>query len=280
MNKLLTSACLMLLMLSGCASHSGLNKDATVSSPENAQEALKLAHILRDNAKYKAAYEVYENMDKKHQLKDAYVLEFATVAALVVSPSQAVMLFERAADTLKGHIEPEQQEAIDLGLGRAYLQLAQREEASQYLHHALTINPNNVTALNGLSVIANLNGHTKQARALLQKAIKIEPNNDMVLNNLAMTYLVTGETDRTIELLHARRAGLSLSGKLNLALAYILNERSDQARKLLNLELPADKTERVIAQFEQLRHRVQQGRPLATEIASLSQVPIQLEEEN
>lgn len=270
---------LLLVLLSGCASQTA-SFNAAKPLSEEAREALSLAHLLRDNGRFKAAYEVYRKMDDKRELSDAYLLEYASVAALVVAPETAITLYQRADKALESGRQPQQSEAIALGLGRAYLQLAQRDEAQHYFQQALAVNPDNPTALNGLSVIANYQRRTQEALAYLQHAIKVDANNPMVLNNLAMTYLVSGDVQRTVELLQARQSTLTLSGKLNLALAYIFVERTDKARKVLNSELPTAKTERAILQFEQLHQRVQNGAPLSMEIAALSQSPITLTEEH
>lgn len=280
MNTKLVLTGLVLALLSGCATQPANLNAASKPLQGEAQEALTLAHLLRDNGRYKASYEVYQKMDDKHELSDAYLLEYASVAALVVPAETAIHLYQRAQQALGKNIQPQQSEAIELGLGRAYLQLAQREEAQRHFELVLSHNPNNATALNGLSVIANYQGRTPDALAYLQRAMKVDANNPMVLNNLAMTYLVSGDIHRTIELLQARQNTLPLSGKLNLALAYILGERTDKARQVLSSELPTAQTERAIAQFEQLRQRVEQGTPLSIEIAALSQTPVNLAEEH
>ncbi|CAM3758653.1 bacteriophage N4 receptor, outer membrane subunit [Vibrio aerogenes CECT 7868] len=283
---LLICMTLTLTLLSGCAGHPDLSgKTAAQAAQKTEQaalkatkEALNLAHMLRDNGRYKAAFEVYRKMDEQQTLKDAFLLEYATVASFVVKPEGVIPLYQQADKALAEHQTDEQREAICMGLGRAYLQMAQRKKATGYLDCVLAVNPHNVTALNGAAVLAGFRGQTGQARTYLETALDIDPDNTMVLNNLAMTYLAGADYGQAIDLLRVQQQRLNMSGRLNLALAYILHERTDQARVLLNTYLTKNKTEQIITQFEAVRDRISQGHPVATEIAALTQAPIRLVE--
>lgn len=276
MYKVLFATLLGLFLLSGCA---GTPSNSQAPSSAEGKEALKLAHLLRDNGRYKAAFKVYQKMDANGQLHGAYLLEYASVAALSAPAQKVLPLYQRAQQALSTRATPEQREALCLGLGRAYLQLAQRAKAEHNFQCVLSRAPNNVSALNGLSIIASYRGELTKARQLLETAIDIDANNNMLANNLAMVYLLQGNKEQAIALLKARQASLSLSGRLNLALLYILDERSDLARALLRESLNSSRTEQAITRFESLRQRVNQGHSLASELAALTQTPLQFQED-
>jgi Flp pilus assembly protein TadD len=282
MYKVIPFACIFLMLLTGCAHKVAppfqKTSKADMPTTQSAEEALTLAHLLRDNGRYKAAFEVYQKMDENQELKGAYLLEYATMASFIIEPIDVIPLYHRARKALAGHETAEQREAICAGLGRAYLQTARRNKAQHYFTCALNVNPRNVTALNGTSVIAGLQGKANKARALLEKALDVDPNNTMVLNNLAMIHLLHSDYTQAIDLLRTQPQRLSMSGRLNLALAYILNQRSDEARVLLNRYLTKNKSEQIIARFEKIRQRIDKGHPISVEIAALTQTPVQLTE--
>ncbi|MCE0495908.1 tetratricopeptide repeat protein [Vibrio salinus] len=280
MQKIILLIVCVMVLLSGCSQKSvkpvHTIENTNIQLPEMATEALKLAHLLRDNGRYKAAFDVYKNMDEKKELNRAYLLEYATVGSLVIQPSQVITLYKRAEKEFAGHETNEEREALCVGLGRAYLKVAQRDKAEYYLDCALQVNPNNVTALNGAGVIRSYRGEVDKAKTMLTKALEIQPDNMMVLNNLAMTYLSSGNYSKAIDLLITQENILPMSGRLNLALAYILNERTDMARELLNRYTDSNRTEDIINRFELICQRIKNGSSVNSELTVLTHNPLTL----
>ncbi|WCN11207.1 tetratricopeptide repeat protein [Marinomonas mediterranea] len=278
----LTATALLLVMIAGCSSQVIKDGEPVIENApyeaESAEEALKLAHLLRDNGRYKAAYEVYENMDEKGQLEGAFVLEYASISASFLPPLEAIALFKRAELALDGNITSEQTQAICVGTGRAHLALSQLEQASSNFQCALQANPNSVVALNGMGVVLNKQGNFPEALKHLQKAIDLSPSSKLVVNNLSLTWLALGKHQKAISLLRTKHNNMAISTRLNLALVYVFNHREDMARKVLLEALPQQNTEQILDQYSSSLHRVENGVAIETELFALSNTPIKLKD--
>ncbi|MBJ7536139.1 tetratricopeptide repeat protein [Marinomonas transparens] len=278
---------LLAFVLSGCAGQGAkktlssgqdsLFEETTVS--DNADEALKLAHLLRDNGRLKAAYEVYAKMDEKGQLAGPFLVEYASIASYVIPGSDVISLYQRAEASLGKEITTAQQQAICSGLGRAYLATIQLNKASEKFHCALQISAKSVPALNGLGVIASMNGDAAGAQAMFQQALDIAPSNELVINNLSLSWMTSQDYQKAISLLKTKRNSDNISTRLNLALAYVLYDREDMARELLTHSIARDKAEKILARYVSARSRIQNGSEISAEILSLTNSPFELKDE-
>ncbi|WP_219701617.1 tetratricopeptide repeat protein [Marinomonas lutimaris] len=271
------------VLLGGCStqvtkSSSQISESKTVET-DTAEEALKLAHLLRNNGRYQAAYEVYEKMDEKGQLEGPFVLEYASLSASILSASEAIALYKRAQGELGKEVSDSQQQAICVGLGRAYLELAQLNKAKEQFQCALEASPQSVMALNGLGVIASMNGDVSTAQENLQGALDIAPSNEIVLNNLALSWLSSGEFQKAISLLKTKQSSQNMSTRLNLALAYVLIDREDMARELLLKNISRNKTEAILDSYVTSKYRIKNGSDISAEILALTNSPFSLKDE-
>lgn len=272
------------LLLGGCSTQatksSSQISESTVVDTDTAEEALKLAHLLRDNGRYQAAYEVYEKMDEKGQLEGPFVLEYASLSASILPASEAIALYKRAQIELGKDVSTSQQQAICVGLGRAYLELAQLNKAKEQFQCALDVSSQSVMALNGLGVIASMNGDTIAAQENLQAALDIAPSNEIVLNNLALACMVSGEYQKSINLLKTKQNSQNMSIRLNLALAYVFIDREDMARELLLKKISRNKTEKILERYLSSKNRIKNGSDVSSEILALTNSPFPLKDES
>lgn len=271
---------LLALTLSGCASLAPLTQPKL---DQEAAEALRLAHTLRDNQRFQAAYEVYARMDERGQLKNSYMLEYASVAAAVRPAQEVLPLYQRARDALGGNIQalPDAQRvALCAGLGRARLALGQAGLAERDFQCAIDAEPGNLQALNGLGVAYNLQNRDDDARRQFEKALEINPGFAPALNNLALSWLASGDSSKAIGLLNQSRGQGDISLQLNLALAYVFAGHDDTAQAVLLESLQPEYAGRIIEQFRTARARVNAGAPLASELLAASQQPLALSEQN
>lgn len=271
---------LLTLTLSGCASLAPLGQPTL---DKEAGEALRLAHTLRDNQRYQAAYEVYARMDERGQLKGSYLLEYASVAASVRPAQQVLPLFQRARAEMGGDasdLPAAQSVALCSGLGRARLALGQAELAQRDFQCALKAQPSNLQSLNGLGVAYNLQKRDEEARQQFEKALEIDPTYTPSLSNLALSWLAAGDSNKAIGLLNQARGQGDISLQLNLALAYVFADHDDTAQAVLLESLEAEYATRILEQFRTARARVNAGAPLASELLAASQQPLALSEQN
>lgn len=272
------------LLLGGCStqvtkSSSQISESKAIDT-DTAEEALKLAHLLRNNGHYQAAYEVYEKMDEKGQLEGAFVLEYASLSASILPASEAIALYKRVQGELGREISQSQQQAICVGLGRAYLELAQLNKAKEQFQCALEASSQSVMALNGLGVIASMKGDATTAQENLQAALDIAPSNEMVLNNLALSWLSSGDYQKAINLLKTKQSSQNMSTRLNLALAYVFINREDMARELLLKNISRNKTETILDRYISSKNRIENGSNISAELLALTNSPFILKDED
>jgi Flp pilus assembly protein TadD len=97
----------------------------------------------------------------------------------------------RLLEHLRRH-EPENVNILT-NLGMALSDLRQLEPAEQHLRRALELDPAQITARVGLSVVLNRRGDSAAAIRELQKAVKIKPQDAWAQRNLAAMLCETGD---------------------------------------------------------------------------------------
>ncbi|WP_017345927.1 tetratricopeptide repeat protein [Pantoea sp. A4] len=257
-------------LLAGCA---------TGGLKGNKSEGLKLAHLLRDQGRLEAAADVYARLDVRGLLNGPEMLEYASVAAPVRQPAQALTLYSRARDALGGSLEnmsSSEALAICTGMGRAELALGQMGLAQQSFNCALQRDSKNVTALNGAGVLLDAQGQHEQARQRFQQALTQDPGNIPVMNNLALSWLASGQADRAIQQLSNADAS-NPSVRLNLALAWLVKGDEDKARDVLSQLADASQVDTVLTS---LKARAAQLSSSSNTLLMASTQPLSLSEPN
>lgn len=238
-------------LLAGCGS--------SMAIKGTKDEGLRLARLLRDQGRIEAATEVYARLDGRGELKGTELLEYASVAAPVRSPQQALELYGRTRHELGGDtdkLKPQEALAICLGMGRAHLALGRHEMARKDFSCALKAQPDSAGALNGMGVVMDASGKHSEARQLFEKALQINPADVAAMNNLALSWLASGDADQAIGLLRSADNS-NPAAKLNLALAYLYSDRQDEARSTL---ATIAQPQRIDGLMETLQQRLAQMR--------------------
>jgi len=274
--------------LGGCASLGGTSASTTAAADKeltgSLAEGLRLARMLRDNGRMEGAAGIYARLDQRGELKGALLLEYATVAATVSSPRQALALFGRARQEMGGDpmvLPPATGVALCNGLGRARLALGQTDAALGDFDCALTLDAVNTVALNGKAVILDAQGEHEQAQALWRQAQEIDPADFTLLNNLALSYLSQGKTDETIRLLRQLDMPRNMPTlTLNLALAYLLENQPEQADQALRQLVSERQAEQLQAQLMRYSTRIREGEPVAAELLVASRQMLALQDQD
>ncbi|SIT20600.1 tetratricopeptide repeat protein [Insolitispirillum peregrinum] len=270
-----------LFTVSGCETMQSLTPTpkAVTSTSKAPEETMRLAHILRDDGRLAAAYEIYAGMDKKGQLSPRELLEYASVAAYVLPPQDALPLFVRARQQLAkgGQLAADERLAVCLGIGRGRLALGQLEGAEESFRCVLEVDGNNVAALNGLGVTLSALGRATEANTLLSHALEQDPSNSAVLNNLALGKLGAGDPQAAIALLDTGNALRSPTLALNLALAYLLQDNEGQAQRVLAQNFPGIRTDPLLDTLKESATRIRGGQSPASELLAASRRSLPLE---
>ena len=245
------------------------------------EEGLRLAHLLRDNGRYQAAYAVYARMADKNELDGSLYIEFASLSSLVRPPQEALTQWGKALNLLGGDVSrlpALQQVALCEGMGRARLALGLIDLAEKDFQCVLKQQPHNVQALNALGVIKTQHDQLEAARALFNQAMAQDPGNIAALNNLSLTWLVAGEPEKAIRLLEQASTQGDISLQLNLALAFMLNHQDKAASDLLGQRVAADRVKAIMTRMADTRSRIENGMPASVALLKVSQQPMQLKE--
>ncbi|PWF21462.1 tetratricopeptide repeat protein [Corticimicrobacter populi] len=274
--------------LGGCASLGGTSASTTAAADKeltgSLAEGLRLARMLRDNGRMEGAAGIYARLDQRGELKGALLLEYATVAATVSSPRQALALFGRARQEMGGDpmaLPPATGVALCNGLGRARLALGQTDAALGDFDCALKLDAVNTVALNGKAVILDAQGEHEQAQVLWRQAQEIDPADFTLLNNLALSYLSQGKTDETIRLLRQLDMPRNMPTlTLNLALAYLLENQPEQADQALRQLVSERQAEQLQAQLMRYSTRIREGEPVAAELLVASRQMLALQDQD
>lgn len=258
----------------------GASNDEKVSV--SAEEGIRLARMLRDNDRMEGAVAVYARLDQRNELKGAYLLEYATVASTVSSPEAVLKLFSRVRKEAGGDlsaIPADTAVAICNGMGRARLALGQNDEALKEFDCALARDASSLTALNGRAVLLDVAGEHQQAQALWAKARDIDPADINIINNLALSFMAQGKVKETIRMLEPLSIPKSNPAlKMNLALAYLLENQKSAAVDTLTSIMSQGLSQRIVEQLSQYSQRIKGSQNASMELLRASRHMLALNE--
>lgn len=258
---------------------------------QTAAEGLKLARLLRDQARYEAAAELYAQLEQRSDLQPLELLEYATVAARVQSPQDSLALYGRARRALREAgiaLQPAAIAALCNGLGRARAALGQADAALADFDCTLAAQPDDVTALNAKGVLLDARGEHSAARELLARAAEIAPADLRILNNLALSYLAAGNSQQASRLLFQATRALPPGSRgplwptlsLNLAFIQALQGDDERARQTLEGFMAPAQAGQALADFAQRRQRIRAGASVGDELLAASRQLLPLREKD
>lgn len=123
-------------------------------------------------------------------------------------------------------------------IGKIYIQNGEYEKAGEAFQRGLITKPDDLDLSIGLAVTKDMRREHRAAQEIYQRAMTQHPDTDLtnLRTDFAMSCLLSGQTERAIELLRddaAKPNAVSVT-RHNLALAYGLLGRDDEARRLLH----------------------------------------------
>ena len=126
-------------------------------------------------------------------------------------------------------------------LATHYQERGKHKEALEEFRKVLLIDPENVTAYNGVGISYDNLGNYKKAVESYEKAVLINPDLDYVYNNLGYSYILQEDFEKAIETF---RKALTINGSNkrihnNLGFAYMMTGRYNLA--MAEFELGGDK---------------------------------------
>lgn len=122
-------------------------------------------------------------------------------------------------------------------LGKSYLNGGDYTNALAAFSRGLTLAPNDLDLNNGAGVAHDMLGEHRAAQAIYTPAISRNKGRNLsaIRTNLAMSHLLTGEAKKALPILQAeaKKPNASLTTRHNLALAYGMLNRTNEARAAL-----------------------------------------------
>ncbi len=192
-------------------------------------ELRRIADTLSANGDHAAAIPIYRHLGSANG-------DPATLNALA-SSLIAQGAYSEATNALNLLVEREQAtETTWYNLGKVKLASGMFQEALAAFNHANTIQPNHPKTLSGKAIALAALGRTSEAIAAF------DTNSDnLTLTNKAIIFTATGQADAAIALLEPLiQSGKSTAReRQNLAMAYLLDGREQNARQIALLDLDA-----------------------------------------
>ena len=142
-----------------------------------------------------------------------------------------------------------------LGMGRVGLATGDTAKAAEQFQRALTLDPDNMPARNGLAVTLDLSGDHDAAQAIYTELLRRDPANRAVSNNLALSLALSGDIETAIDSLAELADGPTVipEARHNLALAYALQGDEGAAQELIRRDLSQRAMDDTMAFYRRIR---------------------------
>lgn len=171
---------------------------------------------------------------------------------------------EAYRDALVG--DPAHVEALR-GLGNAFIALNQPQLAVEQFDAALRLDADH-RSYNGIGVALDRTGDHKAAQGHYRVGLELAPGNITLLNNLGLSLALSGDYGEAIETLErvARHPEATVRHRQNLALAYGLAGRTDDAARIGRLDLAEEDVQSNVAYYGLLKSMSEEGLDTAAAI--------------
>jgi Flp pilus assembly protein TadD len=242
MKKMAYHRLLIILLVSGMAScaQPGLNQATTAPGP-NTLNVADAAIAGGDPAMALSVSQAVLQSDPNNL--DALIHEGDAYYALQRCPDAI------AAYTLALNFDPNSSEA-ETGLGRCEIK-TDPKAAELALMRAIRDDPQNAAALNDLGIARDLQGNFAGAIGPYQQALLASPGLTAVEVNLGLSLALSGNGAEALQYLGPLAMSPDATPKIrqNYAAALVASGRDADARQVLNIDLPPDQVNRVLAGF-------------------------------
>lgn len=262
-----TAASLIALTaLTGCAtmdnmfSSSHQPMSAEEFNASNYQEAMKRAAEARDSGDFKDAETNFMRAAEYEPRNAEPLVGLADVLWQQHKAAESAKVLEHALEI------DDHNDTVLRNLGRAYVGLNAPAKAQHAYLQALAIDPNSARTLNGLGVACDMAGDHDTAVKHYRAGLALEPNNMDIKNNLAYSLITDKKYVEAIAILEplAKEPTATARQRSNLALAYGLAGRPDDARLTLANDLAPAQVARNLDTYQRMRGEPTQSTSLTS----------------
>lgn len=246
------------LALQGCAAPGGAGSAGNGVSTEQKDVLLEtLEQMGRHNEaqhKYGMAIDQYAKLVKAAPENPAYLLGLARNLRYAGQPQRALEELRRAVSDKRVAETPD----IELEMARALLAAGLRQDAAARLASLKTRVPGDPRVLALAGIIADREGHHREAQAAYRAALATDPDDLRSANNLALSLALSGDLKEAVAVQSqtVQASGATLPMHQNFALLLALDGRMDEAVRLVRSILPPEQAGQVIADLARLTGRL------------------------
>lgn len=230
----------MCIVLSGCGECAGLDQ---------VQRSLKVSDVALASGDDSAALQIAEGVAAQHPDNAEALVRVGNAQAALTQNDAAEGSFHHALDMTGGSLV-----AAKLGLARIHL-VSDVASARREFEVLAATTPPDPKILNDLGVANDLLGDHKAAQIFYRNALSLQPGSVCTQVDLGLSLAMSGQPARAISLLAPLAGAADASPKIrqDYALSVTLAGRTDDARAILQVDLPADQVASAVGAFQALR---------------------------
>ncbi len=242
------------LIAGGCST----SREVTAAKPAIDTKVVKshdgsslqfLADAMADKGKYDAAIPLYRRAHALHPRDAGPLFGLGKSLAALGANSEALEALQAAHD--RDEKDPE----IQVKLADLYVATSRPELALPLYEEALTTNPRDAAALNGKAVALDATGDHSGAQSAYQAGLSASPDNLKLESNYGLSLALNGNASESIQMLEdvATDSRSGPSERQNLALAYALAGRNDDAAKVASIDFDPVTADQNLAYFSEIK---------------------------
>lgn len=249
---------LALLALSGCASTGSMFGSKSANPSYDA--AMTVATESQKKGDLQSAATFYGRAAQSAPSDPTPLVALGDVLWQMKNPSESARVLEAARK-----IAPHNDDALR-GLGRAYVGLNEPKKAQEAYLTALEVDPSNARTLSGLGIAYDLEGDHATAQSHYRAGLALAPNDGDLKNNLAYSLISAKDYADAVEVLEPllRDGTATKRHRMNLALAYGLLGKDDDARSVASADLTPAAIERNLKVYRELRNEPEHSKTMAS----------------
>jgi Flp pilus assembly protein TadD len=251
------------LAVSGCTNSGPFAAVQQQMSPEMQAKAMeeefgpavRLARASRRAGDYASAVNLYRNAVAAGAADPSLLVELGDTLVDAGSPDDGIDVYWKVLGLPKVDPKSGVRLAAVRGLGRAYLQLGQTDQALEHWDEALQLAPQDTAALVGRGVALDTLGRHEDAQSAYRAVLADAPHDVPARNNLALSLAMTGRFNDALEIIMpmARAASSTAQLRQNLALIYGLKGDKEHASTVSRMDLDQQTTEANLRFFDFVR---------------------------
>jgi len=247
--RTLALSCLTAMAVSACAfNETGISVQDSGKPPEIGA-LMRMAKQSEASGRDENAAALYRQAHELHPFNSEPLTAWGFLANRVGAHEQAVEIFDKSLAVDDGDRNARR------GLANALVSLDRPEEALAHYDALIDSDAEDFRAWNGKGVVLDLLGEHAAAQEAYREGLAVSPENPSLANNLGLSLALDGQFQEAIDTLNQLADGDAdmVTARQNLALAYGLAGRDDEAARVAGRDLNRELVSRNLNYYEAAR---------------------------